>query len=305
MIVMKPQMMDQIAATAEAALTPGKRIAVVAGYDRDGMAIEVAAALDKEGRLKFLSSYHTDGKLKNGRARASLVGVLGLAAMMLLSASCSFKIGGETIEVKIPTPRPVEVTPSPVPVTPSPAPAPSATSTRPAFAQLPPQIDMTASGQAASGIVEITQHYIVRPDLLHPLVRDEVPTLDPATTFWRNQHPNGAQAARNCDPDHYFFFDGSKSPLWWICGGSEKYGTQPRDWDIINADQEAQVGFKPFEVSCVGVEFKYPRPGASGYYRIAVGPGPGSCTVCVPAGARTPDGILMPVAGRCGTWPIR
>lgn len=308
MLMMNPATLDSIATKAERDLPEGAKLGVFAATDAHGADIEVVVR-PQAGKFRAVAAYHHEYEgdpNKRDSFGIKLMYVVGLILACMLSGACAFTIGGHEIVIATPTPAPVPSmgTPSPAPrLTNPPAPTDPATpspSPVPSYVAPLPQIDMTTSGEPATGEVSITQHYIVRPELLSPQMRDEVPTLDPATPFWRNQF-DGRQRARNCDSDHFNFADGSHSPLWWFCGGSEKFHRFPRDFDVARAGQ-------PFKVACT-VPFNYPvskkNPDRDDYYAIKVGAGPGTCTVCVPPGATTIDGVVVPVANRCGTWPIQ
>src|SRR5262245_60449119 len=96
----------------------------------------------------------------------------------------------------------------------------------------------------ASGRVEITQRYIsttVATDVL-----DEIP-WPAGHEEWRNCR-KGKCGQTSCDRDHWFF-EGRRTIMWWVCGGSIKEGREPRHWDET----------RPFDVTGInGVHVEYP-----------------------------------------------
>lgn len=188
-------------------------------------------------------------------------------------------------------PAPPTQAPTAAPPTASPSPSaeprafPPATTATPVavYKAPPPRLVMKRVQPVKCSPCEagITQHY---EEIIPVAVRGEITRTDPAYF-----HPDGD----NCDSDHWFDKFGEKTIFWWICGGSEVFNLSPRDYDII----------QEFEVTCTGgtVECKYPNPHhLSPRFSIIVKGHGGTLRVCVPKGASTVDGIVLPVTERCG-----
>jgi hypothetical protein len=183
--------------------------------------------------------------------------------------------------------------------TPGPTPAPTASSSptpgvTPTYVAPPPPVSMRPNGDPIkNGKADITQHV----EIVVPVqVQDEIPTRQQDPGFW---NPPGAH---NCDKDHWINPAGQKTILWWVCGGSIKFNTQPRDYDLdgkfdITSTPNIQVIYNP---GCY-------RDDAFNYCvnRIKGKPGTGSVTVCLPIGGKTKDGIIIPTSVRCGTRGVQ
>lgn len=177
------------------------------------------------------------------------------------------------------------------------APTPRPTSVVESYIPQPPPLIMTTSGEpVVGGFVEITDHYKV---VVSPWVVDEIPTREQDSGFW---NPPGA---KNCDAGHWTKPDGSHSIMWWVCGGSVKYHTEPREWGPVG----------PFEITCsLGLDCTYGRAVGDGsikpgcyrddWYNACVAGHGGTVTICVPYGAKTEDGIPVNLYERCGVWPV-
>jgi hypothetical protein len=198
------------------------------------------------------------------------------------------------------------------PATPTATSAPTPTATSAPYSPLPPKITMRTSGEAATGgRIDITEHFVVDPD---PRVLDEMPTRDDSL-FWRGCDHEGHCGTLNCDSDHWTYPEnagdlaGQPTVNWWNCGGSVKFSTQPRKFDLSG----------PFTVShSGGVSVIYGRtkcedgggctttPGCfrNDWFNLCYS-GQGTVTVCVPLGAHTADGVMLRVSERCGTWPVQ
>lgn len=187
--------------------------------------------------------------------------------------------------------------PDPEPTT-APPPAPTKNSSpldRPGFH--PPMLDgVTQNGKVncdprkpkePCDRIELTARFalIVPVDVL-----DELPyTREQNPDWWANRavDPKDGkvkQGAASCDggPDgtkggHFFMPNGEPSILWWVCGGSLKYGTEPRHFDPV----------KPAEIKCspgVKVTYEHEGGGRYGCFRNdifnACLTGVGTCEIC-------------------------
>ena len=153
----------------------------------------------------------------------------------------------------------VQHTPPNPPATPTLAPTVAPSPTLAPYSPLPPKITMRTSGETAfGGRIDITQHYVVDLD---QRVLDEIPSRADFPNFWLGCDNLGHCGSANCDSDHWTYPEnagdlaGQPTLYWWNCGGSVKYGTLPRAFDLAG----------PFVVShSGGVQVTYGRTNPDG-----------------------------------------